>query len=1584
MTKINTKYLFMFFVLVMIFAIGVVSATENTTTSQSLDDYSIQEQSTNAEILEENTIKENILPKSNIKNDGESDEVAYISPEATLEGDGSRNNPYNISVAFNNTNIQNKKNFTLLEGEYNLKKAVTITKSYAKDILIQSEGNVTINGLNKINLFDIKTDNTVTINNISFINAYSESNNGAAIINAGNLTIVNSSFYNNIASSGGAIYNNKGNLTIMNSIFDHNQATGSGTNGYGGAIHSTGNISFMNSIFTNNNASKGGALYNNKVIFNIDSDNLFENNSADWAGSIYNYQATLIINKNNTFKSSSAKNYAGVVYNDRGNVTIKQNNTFLNNNGFSFGGVISSNLGNILIENDNQFINNTATYGGVINSTGNITINENNTFDANKANYAGASVYTNRGNLIVNPENVFINNNANSYGGSIYLWNAKANVSGSIFKNNLAQDGGCIYINTNCTDLIFNNLEFENNSATTGGVFNTKVLTTITNSKFNSNTATTGASIYAQDYLIVGSCNFTDGNADEGGAIYATGDSTTQITRSNFKDITSNNETLNLQGENTFIENNYENVSILYDNLTLQVNNPKEVYATTDSIELEVISVLTNPTYYDGNILDKDEYTYYINNQEIIRTSDNVYNLTIDTEGTYSISASSKLLGNTNIIENIQVGTDTPGDVTVNNLKVSSNSGNLLVNEENIISIDVTNTLRDNIPLTITIDNYSYTSQASLGESVINITYMPQGNGEKSISVSIDDGVSFIYEDSLVAYYNGYMGKSFTNGQNITTKRHYTGKNTVVIIPIKFYLSNNYGEEQFTFNSADYGITERNKIVDVLYYQGYNWLKDTGYMFIGLNEEGLWDPISDYTDTKGFGSYDYPSGLSVFDAKGQFIANGQNQLDILPESNDRSVYGGYFIVIYANNTDETDIIINEGADLLNPESSGYGANSSNTIAYANYENINADDAILYTISAAADKAGESKIMVNNKEYGSLADNYDSTSRISIVESNLDNLVNGTNLVSLQSINDNLLVMNTILMITHPAMPNVVVDDVDVTASKGDLLVETDNTITIKLTNDGGAATATLNITIDDKNITETVENFTGETTIDVTYNPATTGAKNIKIDIINDETTQTLYEGTINAYYNGYRGKSFTGGENFTTKRQYEGKNTLILEQFNYYNWNESTKATYDATQLSSDKIVDVLYYQGYNWDKNLNFGLNVNDEESPIIANYSDTKGFGTYNYPSGVVVFNITEQFKAGQLNEIVPIQLENNSNILYGGILVIIYANNTETTSILINEGADLLNPEASGLTTNEYTIAYSNYENIKSADAMLYTISAAADKVGESKIIVNNKEYQSLADNYDSTSKISIIETNLDNLEDGTNLVSLQSINDNLFAMGTILVVNHPLELSLKVDTTAFTIGTTTNISASIYDGENILTGINKGKVVFKVNGKTLKDENGKVIYAKVVNGTATITGYEIPASWNENSTIQAIYSGSVEVSSLTSDKQTLSITQDSVTITTEDIVTKAGTDITLKATINTNVAINNGKVIFKINGKTVKDENGKIIYAKVSNNAVSVDYTLPENFKVGEYNITAIFISSVYGNLEDVKTLTVTV
>lgn len=173
-------------------------------------------------------------------------------------------------------------------------------------------------------------------------------------------------------------------------------------------------------------------------------------------------------------------------------------------------------------------------------------------------------------------------------------------------------------------------------------------------------------------------------------------------------------------------------------------------------------------------------------------------------------------------------------------------------------------------------------------------------------------------------------------------------------------------------------------------------------------------------------------------------------------------------------------------------------------------------------------------------------------------------------------------------------------------------------------------------------------------------------------------------------------------------------------------------------------------------------------------------------------------------------------------------------------------------------------------------------------------------------------------------------------------------------------------------------------INGGKVVFKINGKSIKDQNGKVIYAKVVDGIATIE-YTVPESMaGQDINITATYTGTNKYNKETTTK-TITVEKTSATLTitpiTEEIT--ANTTITLKAQVTaSDNPVRNGKIVFKINGKTIKDENGKVIYANLnSDGEVTIDYNIG-NLKAKTYTITAIFTSKDYDKIEDSTTLTV--
>ena len=217
-----------------------------------------------------------------------------------------------------------------------------------------------------------------------------------------------------------------------------------------------------------------------------------------------------------------------------------------------------------------------------------------------------------------------------------------------------------------------------------------------------------------------------------------------------------------------------------------------------------------------------------------------------------------------------------------------------------------------------------------------------------------------------------------------------------------------------------------------------------------------------------------------------------------------------------------------------------------------------------------------------------------------------------------------------------------------------------------------------------------------------------------------------------------------------------------------------------------------------------------------------------------------------------------------------------------------------------------------------------------------------------------------------------------------ATETITVKTLKANTNITIEPSTFIAGQTTTIKATVKASDDSI--VDGGKVSFKVNGKLLKDENGKVIYAKVTDGIAQVE-YTAPESMEgKDINVTAIYSGSAKYNKTT---ETVNVSVTSATptpestFTTDNVTAKAGESITLTATITGGEnQINTGKVVFKINGKTVKDENGKVIYAKVVNGIATVEYTLPANMKAQNYNITAVLLVPNQEKLEANAVLTV--
>ncbi len=99
---------------------------------------------------------------------------------------------------------------------------------------------------------------------------------------------------------------------------------------------------------------------------------------------------------------------------------------------------------------------------------------------------------------------------------------------------------------------------------------------------------------------------------------------------------------------------------------------------------------------------------------------------------------------------------------------------------------------------------------------------------------------------------------------------------------------------------------------------------------------------------------------------------------------------------------------------------------------------------------------------------------------------------------------------------------------------------------------------------------------------------------------------------------------------------------------------------------------------------------------------------------------------------------------------------------------------------------------------------------------------------------------------------------------------------------KVNPIKESVNNTVILQANVTDQKgNNVTG---GKVVFKINGKTLKDSNNKALVVNVTNGIAK-TNYILPNKWvNKNLTIEAVYSGTLTVYNNSTGKINVNITK----------------------------------------------------------------------------------------------------
>nr|WP_202798128.1 DUF3344 domain-containing protein [Methanocella conradii] len=331
-----------------------------------------------------------------------------------------------------------------------------------------------------------------------------------------------------------------------------------------------------------------------------------------------------------------------------------------------------------------------------------------------------------------------------------------------------------------------------------------------------------------------------------------------------------------------------------------------------------------------------------------------------------------------------------------------------------------------------------------------NVTVTATADSTDAVTESNETNNSLI--SALTVYNNGYKGKRYTGGSDISTQATFEGR-----IDVKYssgnaaYNSANWTAKVYNWSSSDIQIPPGATVLSARLYQGYTWNKMTTDPAFTMSFNGnVVTPIATYKDRKGYGTSDYPQGVYVYDVTGLFNASG-NSITITPEAgNNYGIYGAYLVVVYEdNNATWKKVWINDECDILASKST-YSVTSDEATAYATFAGVNNSDVksarAIAILSSAAD-TGKSKFFFNGNEYTGFWQDYMTSPQIGFSAYDVkDALASGDNTARLQSYDtgnggDSMYAQNVILVVEHAEEAPVADFTANVTSGTAPLTVQ---------------------------------------------------------------------------------------------------------------------------------------------------------------------------------------------------------------------------------------------------------------------------------------------------------------------------------------------------------------------------------------------------------------------------------------------------------------------------------------------------------------------------------------------------------------
>ena len=462
-------------------------------------------------------------------------------------------------------------------------------------------------------------------------------------------------------------------------------------------------------------------------------------------------------------------------------------------------------------------------------------------------------------------------------------------------------------------------------------------------------------------------------------------------------------------------------------------------------------------------------------------------------------------------------------------------------------------------------------------------------------------------------------------------------------------------------------------------------------------------------------------------------------------------------------------------------------------------------------------------------------------------------------------------------------------------------------------------------------------------------------------------------------------------------------------------------KDIYD-TKINSGNVNIYINNQYYNTflirNSTANITIKIKDINDKSKIKYTFLSTDNTFQ-PLDPIEYNITVIKQKSKIDmnldsEITPnypltIKVTSEDNKTLNGIIILYF--NNEKIEVPITNGTTTYNyiPKTTGKTTIKATYTddegiYLNSTITKTTTVLKANTTLIVNPLINltAKVINISIELKDTNNNYlngsiiikNSNNTLSII--NIINGKGNFSKRFINTFNDNITfiyegspiynPVNTTVNINiHKLNTNIKLNHVNAYIGDKINLKATVTDEDG--NPVTEGRLVFKVNGKTIKDTNGNIIYATIKDGIATIENYTVPANWFKiKSVLNVVYGGtSTYEQTRTNNTIPMNITKKTatMTMTTNTTTTKPGQTIKITVKITEKDAnVNEGRVLFKVNGKTMRDNEGYIIYHEVKDGLVTIDYTIPENARAQDYTFTCVYGHKLYNRNDVNSTITV--